>query len=194
MGSTKVNTIFLHNYRIQSWVCLCWSLVGARTLSSVVAACNLASSRHRSLTSSVDLPQARQLYNLTTDFLLLDYRRYLFVHVKFCIPSFRAISVHIYAVMLKQINIEILFLIEKIWHQTKIRCFKERHNEKLHKVLILLFKGPSSGLKRKEGVEGALKNNSKMQIHVINVGDLGDFCFCVGQILVIKVITTEGEA
>ena len=32
----KFYTIFLHNYRIQNWVCLCWSLVGARTLSSVV--------------------------------------------------------------------------------------------------------------------------------------------------------------
>ena len=56
-----------YNYSIDSWVWLRWgSLAGARTRASVVAACNLTSSRHWSLISSVDISQARVPYSAAT--------------------------------------------------------------------------------------------------------------------------------
>ena len=49
-----------YSFSIENWVWQCWeSLARARTLTSVVAACNLTSSRHWSLISSVDISQAR---------------------------------------------------------------------------------------------------------------------------------------
>ena len=55
-------------YSIENWVWLCWeSLAGARTPASVVAACNLTSSPHGSLSSSVDISQARACLSAATE-------------------------------------------------------------------------------------------------------------------------------
>ena len=57
-----------YEYSIENWVWLCWeSLAGARTPASGVAACNLTSSPHGSLSSSVDISQARACLSAATE-------------------------------------------------------------------------------------------------------------------------------